>query len=81
MEPKVIQYLKRIIKTISVGLLWMIINTKLGIANNYAFVEGGVKTSNIVFYVWFIISLAAMLFYLYKIWKTNLNFDEEIDNF
>ena len=77
MEPKVIQYLKRIIKTISIGLLWMIINARIGIASNYAFVEGSIKTSNIVFYIWFIVSLIAMLFYLYKIWEKDLNFDEE----
>jgi hypothetical protein len=77
MEPKVIQYLKRIIKTISIGLLWMIINTRLGITSNYAFIEGNIKISNIFFYMWFLISLVAMLFYFYKIWKTDLNFNEE----
>jgi hypothetical protein len=77
MEPKVILYLKRIVKTISIALIWMIINTKLGINSNYAFVEGSIKTGNIVFYIWFMASLIAMLFYLYKVWKEDLNFDED----
>jgi prepilin-type processing-associated H-X9-DG protein len=77
MEPKIIRYLKRIIKTLSIGLIWMIINARLGISSNYAFVDGNIKTSNIVFYIWFVISLAAMIFYLYKLWKDDLNFDEE----
>lgn len=79
MEPKVIQYLKRIIKTIGMGLLWMIVNAKIGIANNYAFYEIKPSIANIVFYVWLVISLGALLFYFYKIWKDDLNFEEEGD--
>lgn len=77
MEPKVIQYLKRIVKTIVVGLIWMAINTKIGILNNYAFFEKTPAISNIVFYVWFITSLFFMLFYFFKIWKNDLHFEEE----
>ena len=77
MEPKVIIYLKRIVKTISMALLWMVINAKIGILNNYAFIEEKVKTGNIIFYIWFIISLALLLYYLYKLWKDDLNFEEE----
>jgi hypothetical protein len=77
MEPKIILYLKRIVKTISIALIWMIINTRLGINSNYAFIEGSIKTSNIVFYSWFVASLIAMLFYFYNVWKEDLNFDEE----
>ncbi len=77
MEPKIIQYLKRIIKTISIGILWMAINVRLGIMSNYAFFEEKPSTANYVFYLWFIISLSAVAFYIYKIWKDDLNFDEE----
>lgn len=77
MEPKIVVYLKRIIKTIFIGLLWMIVNTKLGIANNYAFIAHKITTGNIVFYCWFIISLLALLFYFYTIWKSDINFNEE----
>jgi hypothetical protein len=77
MEPKIILYLKRIIKTLSIGLLWMAVNVKLGIMDNYAFFEGKPRTANIIFYVWFCVSLSAMLFYLFKIWKDDLNFEED----
>lgn len=80
MEPKVILYLKRIIKTLSISLLWMAINVKLGIMNNYAFFDNKPSTANIVFYCWFLISLSALLFYIFKIWKNDLNFEED-DNF
>ena len=81
MEPKIIQYLKRIIKTLSMGLLWMVINAKIGILNNYAFIEGKVKTGNIIFYIWFVISLSLLLYYFYKIWKNDLHFEEEEEIF
>ena len=77
MEPKVIIYLKRIVKTISMALLWMVINAKIGILNNYAFIEEKVKTGNIIFYIWFVASLGLLLYYFYKIWKDDLHFEEE----
>lgn len=55
--------------TISVGLLWMVSNTTFGIMYGYAFVEGKIKTGNILFYVWFIISLSLFLWYEYKLWS------------
>lgn len=55
----------------------MAINVRLGIMSNYAFFEEKPSTANYVFYLWFIISLSAVAFYIYKIWKDDLNFDEE----
>ena len=80
MEPKIVIYLKRIVKTISIMLVWMIINARVGITTNYAFIEGKLTTANVLFYVWFVISLAVMLFMFYKLWKNNIGFDEEDDN-
>lgn len=77
MDPKLVQYLKRIVKTIFVGLLWMAINVRLGVMGGYAFAEGDLKISNIIFYIWFVISLAALLFFFYKVWNKPLDFDED----
>lgn len=77
MEKKVIVYLKRISTTISIMLVWMIINTKLGITNNYAFFSEKPRTANYIFYSWFIISLVAMLIFFYNVWKKDVGFDEE----
>lgn len=59
------------------GLLWMIINAKVGILNNYAFVDDKLKVGNIIFYIWFVASLGFLLYYFYKIWKNDLHFEEE----
>jgi hypothetical protein len=81
MEPKVVAYLKRIIKTLSIGLLWMAINVRFGIMDNYAFIEDKISVSNVVYYIWFFCSSSLIGFYIYKIWKDPLNFedDNEID--
>jgi hypothetical protein len=34
MEPKIVAYLKRIIKTLVIGLVWMAINVRFGIMSN-----------------------------------------------
>jgi hypothetical protein len=79
MEPKIVAYLKRIIKTLLIGLLWMAINVRFGIMSNYAFVEDKISTGNIIYYIWFFISLSFVGYYIYKIWKDPLNFDEDND--
>lgn len=79
MEPKILTYLKRIIKTLVVGLVWMAINVRFGIMDNYAFFENKISTGNIVFYVWFLISLSFIVYYIYKTWKEPLNFDDDND--
>lgn len=77
MEAKVIEYLKRILKTIFIGLLWMAVNTKIGIMSNYAFFENEIKVGNIVFYIFFVVTLALLLIYFYKLWNKDINFNED----
>lgn len=80
MEPKIIIYLKRIVKTISIIIVWFIINARWGITNGCAFFENNIKTSNIIFYIWFGISLFGILFWFYKIWNKDIGFDEDNRN-
>lgn len=77
MEPKIVIYLKRIVKTISIIIVWFIINARWGITNNCAFFEDKIKTNNIIFYTWFVASLAGVLFWFYKIWNKYIGFDED----
>jgi len=68
MEPEVKEFLRRIIVTLSTGLLWMLINSTAGIMYGYAFFDDGVGLGNIIFYIWFLASLALFLWFLYKLW-------------
>jgi len=68
-EPEILAFLKRIALSISLGVLWMLINSTVGIMYGYAFVEDKVRLGNILFYIWFILSLVALVWYLRKRWS------------
>lgn len=77
MEPEVRAFLQRISVTIFVGLLWMSINSTLGIMFNFAFYEDKPKIENIIFYIWLIASLTWMIRYYIRLWKKPI---ENINN-
>jgi len=75
-EPGIREYLIRIINTISLALLWMGINTTAGIMFDYAFIHEHITTGNIIFYIWFVVSLTLFLWRIITIWSKPINFDE-----
>ena len=77
MEPGVSKYLVRILNTISVGLLWLAINSTIGIMYDYAFIHDHFTTGNILFYCWFFISLTLFLWWIIRLWSKPINFDED----
>jgi len=69
MEPEVREFLLRIVQTLSMGMLWLLINMTTGIYFNLAFFDDKPSFVNYIFYVWFLISLGLLLFYFRKKWK------------
>jgi hypothetical protein len=69
MEPDVKKFFTKIANSLSVGLLWLLINSTIGIGFNYAFFEGKPTLKNYLFYGWFVVSLVLLLLYLLKKWK------------
>ena len=76
MEPGVREYLIRIVNTLSLSLLWMAINTTAGIMYDYAFIHEQITAGNILFYIWFIASLTALLWWVIKVWSKPIDFNE-----
>ena len=76
MEPGVKQYLVRILNTLALGLLWMAVNSTLGIMYDLAFVHEHVTTGNILFFIWFAISLAAYLWWVIRTWSKPIDFEK-----
>ena len=76
MEPDVKAFLLLIVQTISMGILWLLINMTVGIYFNYAFFEGSPSIWNIIYYIFFLISLALLIMYLRKKWKGWKEIDE-----
>lgn len=69
MEPEVRRFLKRIVQSLSLGLLWLFINLTIGIYVGLMVPEHELTIGNIIFYIWMAVSLAALLWVLYRIWK------------
>lgn len=69
MEPGIREFFRRIVSSLSLLILWMMINLILGIKLNYAFIETKIHWYNIVFYIWLMASLVALIWLCLKIWK------------
>lgn len=69
MEPEIRDFLLKIATSLSVGLLWLLVNITIGIGFNYAFFDYKPTTGNYIFYGWFVLSFAWLLYYIYRKWK------------
>jgi hypothetical protein len=73
MEPEMRAFLLRILYTLTMGLIWMIINVWAGIYMGWLFFEGNMKTGNVIFYSFMVISLGFLVWYYVKLWKGKFN--------
>jgi len=69
MEPEVKDFLKRILWTFFFGLFWLMINMTMGIYFDLLFIRVSISIGNIIFYLFSIVSLAALIWFYYKTWK------------
>jgi len=76
MEPGVREYMLRIVNTMSLGLLWMAINSTAGIMYDLAFINDHLRLGNILFYLWFVASLAVYLWWVIRLWRKPLHFED-----
>lgn len=51
------------------GLFWMLLNSTFGVYFGFAFPEGGISTGNIIYYIFFVISLLGLVWYYRRLWK------------
>lgn len=69
MEDDTKAFLVRIMQTVSIVLLWMMVNVFIGIYKNYAFFEDRPDWKNYLYYVFFLASLTALIIHLKRKWK------------
>lgn len=69
MEGDPREFLKRIVWTIFLALLWLILTLGIGTYNQLLVPEGKLATGNILFYIWVVISLSALIWINIRIWK------------
>jgi NADH:ubiquinone oxidoreductase subunit 3 (subunit A) len=72
MEPEVQEFFKRIIQTVSVSLVFFLFHMTVGLYFNWAFFEGSPRIGNIIYYLIFLITLAALIYFYYRLWKGKL---------
>jgi hypothetical protein len=71
MDPEVRRYFRKIMNSFAFGLLWMLTLSTVGLYMGLAYVGDRVRWHNIAFYIFCILSFAALLRYYYKTWKGN----------
>jgi hypothetical protein len=69
MEPDIKNFLSRVLSSLSMTLLWLLVNSTIGIGFNYGFFETKPTTGNYIFYLWFLLSFFFLVVYLLKKWK------------
>lgn len=68
-EPDIRDYLRKVLKTVSVGLVFLLFHMTVGIFLNWAFFEGSMGIGNMVYYLVLVTTLAGMINYLMRVWK------------
>jgi hypothetical protein len=68
-DPEVKKYFRKVINSISIGLLWMMLMVFVGLYHGWAFRDGRAVIYNIIFYSVLVLSLALLIRYYYKLWS------------
>ena len=71
-DPEVKIYFRKIMKSFSVGLFWLLIMATLGLFFRLGHVQNGGHWYNWVFYGVLLLTLAALLRFFYNLWRKRL---------
>lgn len=71
-EDDITGFLVLIVQTLSMIILFIMVNLTLGLFFNLAFFEGSIGIKNIVYYIFFIGSLIFVARYVYKKWTARI---------
>lgn len=72
MEPEAQEFLKRIVQTVSMGMLFLLLHMTFGLYLNWGFFEGVPTIGNIIYYIVFLASFAGLIYFYYRLWKGKL---------
>jgi hypothetical protein len=73
MEEDAARLLVKVVKTISIVIVWMVITMTFGIYFGWFFYYKSPTLGNIICYVFLATTLVLVLFYLRKLWKDEIN--------
>lgn len=69
MEDDASDFLKRVVWSISSGLVWLIFTLGIGTYNEWLVPEHGIRAANIIFWCWMAISFGVVIWINVRIWK------------
>jgi hypothetical protein len=69
MEPEAKDYLRRVLLSFFLGLVWLFINMTIGIFFEWMFFRGRPTTGNFIFYCFFLGTLVLYIWFLRRTWK------------
>jgi FtsH-binding integral membrane protein len=62
-------FLRRVVWSLSLGLVWLVSNLGIGTYTGLMVPEKSVTIGNMLFYVWMVSSLSALIWINVRIWK------------
>ena len=68
-EPDIRIYLRKVLKTVSAGMLFLLFHMTVGIYLNWGFFEGSIGIGNIIYYLLILATLGGFVYYLLKVWR------------
>jgi hypothetical protein len=69
MEPEARNFLQLIARSIAVILVYMLINTNIGLGGGWFFFDKSPTLGNYIFYAWVILSTVLLVLLLLKWWR------------
>ena len=78
MDPKVKHYFRKILNSLSFGLLWLLSFVSGGLFFNLLVAERGMQWYNWLFYAIGLITFVALLRYFYRTWKSDADSTQEL---
>lgn len=68
-EPEIKTFLRKVLQTVTAVVVWAFISLFFGLYLQWALVLDRFNTFNVIFYTWFFISLAGLIYFFYRVWK------------
>ncbi|HMH24338.1 MAG TPA: hypothetical protein VK563_21300 [Puia sp.] len=68
-EPEVRDFMRRIVLSLLLGLVWLVLNMTLGLYFGLLFIWGRPTVANLIFYIFMIVSLAFLIRFFVKTWR------------
>jgi len=68
MEPEAAAFLRRVGNSLAIGFAWLAVNATAAIKGDNAFIGDQITVGNVLFYLWFIISIFILRIIYKKMW-------------